>query len=59
MQTPLQIMSLIYSPRCSGREIVVGEEQQMIQGIGGEKVEGGGGGGGGGGGWGGVGGFGN
>ena len=41
VQIPLQIMSPIYSPGCSGREIVVGEEQQLIQGMGGEKVEGG------------------
>ena len=41
MQIPLQILAPIYSPRCSRRETVVGEEQQTIQCLGGEKVEGG------------------
>ena len=43
VQIPLQILAPIYSPRCSKRETVVGEEQQTIQCLGGEKVEGGGG----------------
>ena len=42
VQIPLQILApIIYSPRCSRRETVVGEEQQPIQCLGGEKVEGG------------------
>ena len=41
VQIPLQILAPIYSPRCYRREIVVGEEHQPIQGMGGEKVEGG------------------
>ena len=42
VQIPLQILApIIYSPRCSRMETVVGEEQQPTQCLGGEKVEGG------------------
>ena len=40
-QTPLKVMPPTCSPRCSGSEMVVVEEQQMNQSTGGEKVEGG------------------
>ena len=43
VQIPLQILTPIYSPRCSRRETEVGEEPQTIQCLGGEKAEGGGG----------------
>ena len=41
VQIPLQILAPIYTPRCYRRETMVGEEQQPIQCLGGEKVEGG------------------
>ena len=38
-QTPLKVVPPTCSPRYSGREMVVVEEQQMIQSTGVEKVE--------------------
>ena len=40
-QTPLKVVPSTCSPRHSGMEMVVVEEQQMIQTTGGKKVEGG------------------
>ena len=40
-KTPLKVMPPTCSPRYSGKEMVVVDEQQMIQSTGGEKVEGG------------------